>query len=65
MMPEARSRLNAVYVVTYFGGGAIGTAAGTWIYTRYGWSGVCALGAMFCLIALAGLWKDHREHSVS
>lgn len=62
IMPEARSRLNAVYVVTYFGGGAIGSAAGTWIYTRHGWGGVCVLGGSFCLAALLGLWKDHREH---
>ncbi len=63
-MPEARSRLNAVYVVTYFAGGAIGSAAGTWMYTRFGWPGVCLLGGGFCLIALLSLLKGRRVASV-
>ncbi|RYD62045.1 MAG: MFS transporter, partial [Verrucomicrobiaceae bacterium] len=63
MMPEARSRLNAVYVVTYFAGGAIGSAAGTWIYTRFGWSGVCMLGASFCVVGLAALAVKRGEVS--
>jgi len=53
--PDARSRMNTVYMVTYFVGGSLGTAVGTWAWTGYGWTGVCAAGAGFVLAALA-LW---------
>lgn len=44
LAPEARSRLNTVYMMTYFIGGAIGSAAGAFAWNRYGWPGVCAVG---------------------
>ena len=53
--PEARSRMNTVYMVTYFVGGSLGTAVGTWAWTGHGWAGVCAAGAGFVLAAL-GVW---------
>ena len=51
--PEARSRMNTVYMVTYFVGGALGTALGSWAWSSFGWNGVCAAGAGFVLAALA------------
>lgn len=51
--PEARSRMNTVYMVTYFVGGALGTALGSWAWSSFGWNGVCAAGAGFALAALA------------
>ena len=51
--PEARSRMNTVYMVTYFAGGAAGTAIGTWAWTLYGWSGVAVAGAGAIAVALA------------
>ncbi len=53
--PEARSRMNTVYMVTYFAGGALGTAVGTWAWTGFRWSGTCVAGASFVLAAL-GVW---------
>jgi predicted MFS family arabinose efflux permease len=43
--PDARSRINAVYMTSYFVGGALGSAAGAFVYDRRGWGGVCVLGA--------------------
>ena len=40
LRPEARSRMNTVYMVTYFAGGALGTALGTWAWSGWGWQGV-------------------------
>ena len=51
MVPEARSRLNALYVAGTFMGGAVGSYIGPWIYSHYGWSVLCALGAL--LVGLA------------
>ena len=49
---EARNRLNTVYMVTYFVGGALGAGAGSTAWSHVGWSGVCAVGAGFSLLAL-------------
>jgi predicted MFS family arabinose efflux permease len=38
LAPEARGRLNGVYLSTAFVGGAIGSALGAWAYARGGWA---------------------------
>jgi predicted MFS family arabinose efflux permease len=53
LIPEARSRLNTVYMVTYFLGGALGSALGAYGWSVWGWNGVCAAGALQLLVALA------------
>jgi predicted MFS family arabinose efflux permease len=53
LIPEARSRLNTVYMVTYFIGGAIGSALGAFGWAHWGWNGVCLAGTLQLLIALA------------
>ena len=50
--PQAVSRLNTLYMVTRFFGGALGTVAGGIVWPLAGWPGVCATGAVFCLLAL-------------
>lgn len=51
---ELHSRLNTVYMVSYFGGGAIGSLAGSWAWGRFGWTGVCAAGALLVIVGLVG-----------
>jgi predicted MFS family arabinose efflux permease len=51
--PDARGRLNGVYLSTAFVGGAIGSALGAWAYARGGWSLACCIGLTPPLIALA------------
>jgi len=50
----AHSRLNTVYMVTYFAGGSVGSALGVWAWGRWRWTGVCvvALAAVVAAIAL-------------
>jgi predicted MFS family arabinose efflux permease len=61
LRPEARSRLNTLYMVTYFAGGAAGAWAGMTAWTRAGWPGVCAVGAVLSFVALvAVLWGGRR-----
>ncbi|MET4076005.1 MFS transporter [Hymenobacter sp. UYCo722] len=45
LVPEARSRLNTVYMTGYFTGGSLGSVAGGVAWTHFGWTGVCVLGA--------------------
>ncbi|MDO1483372.1 mfs transporter [Rhodococcus rhodochrous] len=51
--PEARSRVNSVYMTGYFIGAASGSALGTMAWSAGGWTAVCVLGVG--LAALAGV----------
>ncbi|NML66447.1 MFS transporter [Hymenobacter sp. RP-2-7] len=53
LRPEARSRLNTVYMTGYFTGGSLGSVVGGWAWMHYGWPGVCVAGGSFVLLALA------------
>jgi predicted MFS family arabinose efflux permease len=52
LRPDARNRLNAVYMVCAYSGGSMGSFLGAWAWTRNGWPGVCAVGLTLLLIAL-------------
>lgn len=45
--PAARSRITAAYIISYFIGGAAGSAASGAVFARAGWGGVCVVGAAF------------------
>jgi predicted MFS family arabinose efflux permease len=49
---EIRSRLNGLFMATFFGGGALGSALGGWIYAQGGWSATTWLGFAFPALAL-------------
>lgn len=49
---EARGRLNGLYVGMFFVGGSIGTAAAAIAWEHSGWSAVCAVAAVFGVLAL-------------
>ena len=53
LRPEARSRLNTVYMTGYFTGGSIGSVVGGLAWMHFGWLGVCAVGGAFVALALA------------
>jgi predicted MFS family arabinose efflux permease len=53
-----RSRLNTIYMTSYFAGGALGSWAGALAWSRAGWGGVCAVGAGMAAIALVALARD-------
>jgi predicted MFS family arabinose efflux permease len=53
--PSARSRLNTGYMVTYFVGGALGSATTGAAYAAGGWTAVVVLGAVYSGSALL-LW---------
>ncbi len=50
---SARSRLNTVYMTSFFAGGAVGSALATMVWDRWHWNGVCILA--LALIALTAL----------
>jgi predicted MFS family arabinose efflux permease len=62
LSPALRNRINAVYMVSYFIGGAVGTIAAAAAWERWGWTGVSWLGAAFALVGLLPLAR-HAEAS--
>lgn len=49
--PEARSRLNGLFLAIFFLGGAFGSFAASVAYARGGWTASCVVGALMPLIA--------------
>jgi predicted MFS family arabinose efflux permease len=62
LVPEARSRLNTVYMVSYFLGGSLGSAMGALGWSHWGWSGVCAAGILQLMVALGARGWIHFRH---
>ncbi|SOC20335.1 MFS transporter [Thalassospira xiamenensis] len=53
LKPEARARLNTIFIGSMFLGGATGAAMATTAWNVGGWIGVSALGTVLALLALA------------
>ncbi len=51
LKPEARSRVNTVYMVAYFIGGAVGSGVGAVVWPAFGWIGVSVAGVAFAGLA--------------
>jgi len=50
---EVRSRLNGIYFALFFAGGAVGSAAGGWMFAHHGWNAALLTGMAFPAAALA------------
>ncbi len=61
LLPEARSRLNTVYMFSYFVGGALGSWLGAYAWHRNGWPGVCAVSLLLLLVALVVHYRGIRQ----
>jgi predicted MFS family arabinose efflux permease len=64
LVADAGSRLNTVYMVSYFLGGALGSALGAYGWSAAGWPGVCLAGLGMLAMALAvHLWRAPARRS--
>jgi predicted MFS family arabinose efflux permease len=63
LLPEARSRLNTVYMVSYFFGGAIGSAFGAYGWDHARWPGVCAVGLLMIIAGLVAHFFGGRRNT--
>ena len=55
---EVRSRLNGIYFALFFAGGALGSAAGAWVYAHHGWHAALLTGMAFPAAALLVWFGD-------
>ena len=61
LIPEARSRLNMIYMTCSFSGGAVGSYLCTYFWNVAGWSGVCAFSLTLLTAALGIWWLFNRQ----
>ena len=55
LRPDAKSRINAIYMTAYFTGGACGSALGIFAWNHGGWSMTCLAGV--CLVLACMLFS--------
>ncbi|MDR6900029.1 MFS transporter [Rhizobium miluonense] len=58
---EHRSRLNGLYMATFFAGGALGSALGGWAYATGGWNMASWIGVAFPVIALLAYLTERKN----
>lgn len=65
VQPEARNRLTAGYMTSYFIGGAAGSLISASAWQHAGWSGVCGIGAIVAALNLLVWWRGyHRQEAI-
>lgn len=65
-MPEARNRLTAGYMTSYFIGGAVGSLVSATAFQHADWYGVCSAGALLTLLNILSWWRGaHNEQATS
>ena len=62
--PEAKSRLNTFYMVSYFTGGSLGSLLGAWSWRIAQWRGVTSFALASILLALV-VYALGRKHPVT
>ncbi|EDT1278223.1 MFS transporter [Salmonella enterica] len=64
--PDARNRLTAGYMTSYFIGGAAGSLISASARQHAGWAGVCLAGVTVALLNLLVWWRGfHRQEAVN
>jgi predicted MFS family arabinose efflux permease len=65
LQPDARTRLNTIYMTSFFIGGTLGSIVGSYAWTIAGWTGVCTVGLVLVIAGslpiLISLKKKHNE----
>ncbi|SAK95216.1 MFS transporter [Caballeronia ptereochthonis] len=65
LRPEARSRVNTVYMVAYFIGGALGSALASLAWHAMGWTGVCLAGLAATGLAGFSHWRRRERRAAA
>jgi predicted MFS family arabinose efflux permease len=61
LLPEAQSRLNTVYMVSYFTGGALGSILSTYSWSWLQWNGVCLVGLSILMTAFTVFFGGYKN----
>ncbi|WP_312080096.1 MULTISPECIES: MFS transporter [Leclercia] len=63
--PDARNRLTAGYMTSYFIGGAAGSLISAYAWQHGSWMGVCVVGTVMAILNLLVWWRGyHRQEAI-
>jgi predicted MFS family arabinose efflux permease len=66
LRPDAKSRVNSIYMTMYFIGGACGSALGIYAWHHGGWMMSCLTGMILVTLAALFCWADfHVQHKAN
>lgn len=60
LLPEARTRLNTLYMTAFFAGGTLGSSIGSIAWNMGGWTEVCISGLIMALLGSIPVFKHPR-----
>jgi predicted MFS family arabinose efflux permease len=63
--PNARSRLNTVFMVATFLGASLGSVVGTYGWTLMQWKGVCIAGVLLLGVAAMQFWLSKTQKNLN
>lgn len=63
LIPNAESRVNTVFMVINYSGGATGSLLGAYFWAHWQWNGVCGLGCLLLSLAVIAHFS-HRKNSL-
>lgn len=66
LRPDAKSRINSIYMTSYFTGGACGSALGIYAWQHGGWLWSCLVGLCFVAAAISFAlldWQHQRQNT--
>lgn len=63
--PEARSRINTGYMVSYFTGGMLGSVGSTYLFSHYGWIAIVIAGTILGISGLIIWYFYTKTHTIS
>ncbi len=61
--PDARSRMNSGYMVSYFIGGMLGSVSSTYLFSHFGWHAIVIAGLVLAFCALLIWFYDLKRNS--
>ena len=61
LIPSARTRLNTLYMTSFFIGGTLGSTLGSMAWDSFGWAGVCAAGMGMALLGMGAALVPFRK----
>ncbi len=65
LRPDARARLNTVYMGSYFIGGSLGAGVGSFAWDHWRWSGVTVVALTFLLVAVFVHVQSLRKYRIA
>lgn len=64
ILPDARNRLTAAYMTSYFIGGALGSFLSGYTYNQYGWMGVSTTGLIIGLLGIIVWFLGYKNDPI-